>query len=1170
MVNLNWSKAFCEFRRLFKKGLIILSLLVLSSCTMRTPKHTPVAQELGKLANGSVIEGQFTDSQYKAARKVIEQAPGEVEVYANTGIIHSVITGSTEIAGQTPEERISNYFDENADLYQIGQFSQTFEPVKQFDQVSGVQVRQYKQAVDGILVYQADIRVLLDSKGKIALVNSNYMPDSEIPSTLKPKMNSTEASRAMQALGFVLSEDENPSLVIYSPAMVGEVERSFLAWVAKAGWDGGFGDVLIKDYDGSLVLQSTNVLTESNQIMEGKSVILLPDKSSTYIRANFESLPYSLTQTKYEDSQFSYEIRDYQGMIMADEITLAEYNSKPLLASSTDENDSSKVSYLTDHLDQILSFYKERFAYSKFSVKAGSEIKVLVNIDYGTPFMTGLGDYPLLGFTLKHTGNDIDTVAHEFQHIVTTDFVMLEHDVKTPYASALDEAISDFFGAVADKSNRRWQQEINGQLLRDLQTPKNSGNPDHMNYFVQPSKLLAKWEGTDDNYGNGHTNSTIFSHALYLLSEGGQKGNINVLGIGIENVAQIVFRSLALMNNNATFQHARNAMVLTCENMVHEGNTPESYCYQLKNALAAVGIGAPGSIYPVDSPPYEGLQFGWQLSPNLNFGKTPDVYAEIADLGFSFVREVFPWNLVQQQKNDPIDLNFGSMEHEIWTQSVKDNNLQVMATLVGPPPTSDQSDEDFLTEWRHYLEMIVPELTETVDYWQIGNQMNTNSIWKSFRASAQGADPALYGKMLRIAYEVTKVNERSDLVIIGGLNNLSGQEFGGLDSLSFLKGTIQTCQPHCFDMVGLYLEWGEYLPEEERPLKWNGNQIYVNMADYLNIFVQDVASIVGTSKPIWITGMGLDGDLPSLISEKQKIDLDTAQTELLVKTIVSLSSNKAVQTVFYNDLSDALSQGAGSDIGTMVHLLSGSVPQGRYPVYSQTGEAIEEASQYRFTRESELDAAFVWSNDPTIWNISARIETIEDIQAEAQKFVDFSDPENRADVSYGGEFTFEKEIMVFLAELEDDDKLIVGEANPMQYGQLRFDHPMSPGLYLTYDTAKWRIEMDYYLASKEYPDCRVADYGPLDSSPGEGDKYRYEEFTEFVGGIEYLFEKWISNETGISDAMKIYFDKNGNYWKYAFRLGFSPEIYDECLAVFWEVMELSRANNFSEVPGLAP
>lgn len=1131
MVNLNWSKAFCEFRRLFKKVLIILSLLVLTSCNVSTPKRTPVAQELVQLANGSVIEGQFTDPQYKAARKVIEQAPGEVEVYAKTGVIHSVITGSMEVAGKTPEERISNYFDENSDLFQIDQFSQTFEPVKQFDQVSGVQVRQYQQAVDGIPVYQADIRVLLDSKGKIALVNSNYMPDSEIPSTLKPKMNSTEASRAMQALGFVLSEDENPSLVIYSPAMVGEVERSFLAWVAKAGWDGGFGDVLIKDSDGSLILQSTDILT------------------------------------------FSYEISDCGGEVYSSDHlpTSDEIATKPKLASSgstiLESMNQERIRHLTKHFSYVFDLYERHFGYYDY-LTADPEIKVLININYKvdvlryshSPFYWRIDDSSvpiLIAFPDPDFEDSVEIIAHEFQHSVTEDFVKLSINDES---EALNESFSDFFGALADESEFRWQVNLGKTIYRDVANPRNSmaisQGPDHVSGLIKG--------------GDEHQNGLIYAHALYLLSEGGQKGSINVLGIGIENVAQIVFRSLALMNNNATFQQARNAMVLTCENMVHEGNTPESYCHQLKNALAAVGIGAPGSIYPVDTPPYEGLRFGWQLSPNLNFGKSPDVYAEIANLGFSFVREVFPWNLVQQQKNDPIDLNFGSMEHEIWTQSVKDNKLQVMATLVGPPPTSDQSDEDFLTEWRHYLEMIVPELTETVDYWQIGNQMNTNSIWKSFRASAQGADPALYGKMLRIAYEIIKVNESSDLVIIGGLNNLSGQEVGGLDPLSFLKGTLQTCQPHCFDMVGLYLEWGEYLPEEKRPLNWNGNQIYVNMADYLNIFVQDVTSIVGTSKPIWITGMGLDADLPSLISEKHKIDLDAAQTDLLVKTIVSLSSNKAVQTVFYNDLSDALGQGADSDLGTMVHLLSGSVPQGRYPVYSQTGEAIEEASQYRFSRESELDAAFVWSNDPTIWNTSARIETIEELLAEAHKFADYPDPENRADISYGVEFTLKKEIMLLLAEMNSQDKLIVGSPNNIDHEQIKIWNWGNPEFYLTYDPAYWETTEYDFLVSKFLPDCHIAANGFRDGGPEGPPPYTYDSDTKILGGSKYFIEIEIPNATGIPDMFHVYWGEQSGIYQYAVALFPGPEYLEECVAAFWEVMELSRANDFSEVPGLAP
>ena len=716
---MNYSRIFSVFKRALKKSLMILSLLVLTSCNLLTPKPTPIPQELGQLENGSIIEGQFANSQYLAARRVIEQAPGEVEVYANKGVIQSVITGSTEVSGQTPEARIRSYFDENVDLYQIGRFGQTFIPINQFDQANGVQVRQYQQVIGGVPVYQADIRVLLDADGKIALVNSNYMPDFYVPKSLKPNMNPTDAVKSMQSQGFVLPEGEVPNLVIYSPVMVGEVERSFLAWVAKAGWDGGFGDVLIKDSDGSLVLQSTDILT------------------------------------------FSYEISDCGGEVYSSDHlpTSDEIATKPKLASSgsaiLETMNQERIGHLTKHFSFVFELYEKHFGYHDY-LTSDPEVQVLIDLSYKvkdgyleSPFYWRIDDKSvpiLIAFPDPDFEDSIDVIAHEFQHSVTEDFVELRN---TDESRALHESFSDFFAALADTSEFRWQVNLGKTIYRDVANPLNSKaifqGPDHVSGFI--------------NGSDPHQNGLIFAHALYLLSEGGQKRNIKVLGIGIENVAQIVFRSLALLNNNATFQQARNAMVLTCENMVHEGNIPEYYCHRLKNALAAVGIGVPGFDHPIDIPP---------------------------------------------------------------------------------------------------------------------------------------------------------------------------------------------------------------------------------------------------------------------------------------------------------------------------------------------------------------------------------------------------------------------------SEVEDNDEPVFDEAQPIEYWQFRFDHPMSPGLYLTYDTAKWEIKMDYYLALKEYPDCRVADYGALDSSSGEGDRYRYEEFSEFVGGIEYLLEKRIINETGISDAMMIYFDKNGNYWKYAFRLGFSPEIYDECLAAFWEVMELSRANNFSEVPGLAP
>ena len=45
---------------------------------------------------------------------------------------------------------------------------------------------------------------------------------------------------------------------------------------------------------------------------------------------------------------------------------------------------------------------------------------------------------------------------------------------------------------------------------------------------------------------------------------------------------------------------------------------------------------------------------------------------------------------------------------------------------------------------------------------------------------------------------------------------------------------------------------------------------------------------------------------------------------------------------------------------------------------------------------------------------------------------------------------------------------------------------------------------------------------------------------------------------------------NKRHIQYAVALFPGPEYLEECVAAFWEVMELSRANDFSEVPGLAP
>lgn len=1148
MIDTKEAKTGKGFYCYLKKVLIIFSLLIITSCSFLFPKpptQQPTTSPIEVPDTDLIIEGQLSDLQSKAAKKLALNAPNQTEIYAQQGVVNSVITGSSIAPGQTPEEQIQTYFTENDDLYQISQFSQNFQKVRQFDQPNGTQIQQFQQIINEIPVYRSDIRVMLDPQGTIALVNSNYMPDSLFPPTFTPKLNSTSAKAAFETLNFSLPEDAQPTLVFYSPVMVGKTGPSFLAWITEAGWDGNYGDVLIKDSDKTLVSTNTAILT------------------------------------------FSYEVRDYQKDVfdVLDPTTYPTQNrisTKPLLAASYpgDYPDINKVDHLIDYFTTVNNYYETNFNYSKFYTM-DSDLKILVNLRIegldspftlrkDSPFSYKNDQHsipPLIAFTDKKSEQGIDVFAHEFQHHVTNDFVTLEHNYENAQSSALSEAFSDFFAAVADPSEQRWQILLRGKPIRDMQDPTNGVPyitfPDHLNKFVHPKPNTSG----EDEYGNGHLNSTIISHALYLLSEGGEKSGIKVYGIGIDTTAQIVFHSLPLLNNNAKFREARNAMLITCRNFIASGKLSKNHCNQVQNAFAAVGIGESASESSIPTTSLNGLQFGWAQSPNLaptnvEYGNNFRVYEDLAHIGFSFVRENLPWILIQQKEDAPIDLNFGVFPKDVWARSIENNSLNVMATVLGGPPLwrSDISDEDFLRVWRNYLYQLVPELTETVDYWEIGTQPNKPRTWRDFRPIADSVEPELYAEMLKIAYEVIKVSEKNDVVILGGLNILAGSNYLGIDPLAFIKRISSTCQSKCFDAVGLYVEWGDYLADQSRDLSWDGKRIKMDMPSYIDLAVRDIKRVSGDSTPIWITDIGWDHELSSRLAEEKQIEMFEAESEIVVKTIVSLASNKSVEVVFYQDFHDYnKTRVFGPDIYSLVYLLSRSEPRGRFPVYSTNNTVLEQVSQFRFSKTNSQDAAFVWTNDSTIWGSLAIVETLEDYNSNMQKFTDFPDAGEVVDISHDSEFQIQKSITLLLAEMNSQDKLIVNGSNNIEYEQIKIWNWGNPEFYLTYDPADWEATDYASLMSKSYPYCVVASNGFRDGGPEGPPPYTYTSDTKILDGIEYFIDIEIPNSTGIPDMFHVYWEEHQN----AVALFPDPEGFDECLAAFWEVMQLSAANNFA-------
>lgn len=158
-----------------------------------------------------------------------------------------------------------------------------------------------------------------------------------------------------------------------------------------------------------------------------------------------------------------------------------------------------------------------------------------------------------------------EIVGHELSHGVTQATSMLDN-VGEP--GALNEAWSDVMGAffthyLQPDPVRNWIHDINhlktGEILagsvRDLRDPQSMGDPDH----------YAKRSTADDGEGGAHKNSTIMSHAAYLMTMGGRNKTSQIevkFGIGADKAEKVWYRANThywLMKTD--FAHAAEGVV---------------------------------------------------------------------------------------------------------------------------------------------------------------------------------------------------------------------------------------------------------------------------------------------------------------------------------------------------------------------------------------------------------------------------------------------------------------------------------------------------------------------------------------------------------------------------------------------------------------------------------
>jgi bacillolysin len=155
----------------------------------------------------------------------------------------------------------------------------------------------------------------------------------------------------------------------------------------------------------------------------------------------------------------------------------------------------------------------------------------------GNQLVFGDGD----GSDFSPLSGALDVVAHEFTHGVTAHTAKLGMEGQN---GALNEALSDIFGCFVE-GNWKMGEAIyhpsgHAQALRDVANPHASNNPASMSEYAQTS---------DDN-GGVHLNSTIVSHAAYLMTK----------KLPLATVEKIWYRALTrYLHSSADFADAADA-----------------------------------------------------------------------------------------------------------------------------------------------------------------------------------------------------------------------------------------------------------------------------------------------------------------------------------------------------------------------------------------------------------------------------------------------------------------------------------------------------------------------------------------------------------------------------------------------------------------------------------
>lgn len=453
----------------------------------------------------------------------------------------------------------------------------------------------FSQQYQNLPVWPAEVMVHLNPKGHVDVIEGSSIPT---PRKLVTNPVITPQTARTQARTIVPNSAtatvSTPELIIYAPVDT----ATHLAWKLEVTVSDTARWLVVIDAINGTTLAAYNQVMDANVVGSGTDVfgttrpLNVFERTGTFFMIDTSKLSYDPTSAppSLDNTRGAIFILDARNQTNFDPLFYVTSTS----ATSGWLPDAVSASF---SISQTYDYYRERHNRNSLDDQGGN---ILGIVRYGSNLANAAwnGQLILLGDALPFAGT-LDVVAHELTHGVTQYSANL---IYLNQSGALNEAFSDIFGESTEARTVGGPDWILGSRLdtpvRNLANPNAPTGETCPNRIGHPANMSEFLVTTQDN-GGVHCNSTIASHAYYLLAQGMSDA------IGIRDAERIFYRALTThLVSNSQFIDARLACIQSATELFG-ASSPQTAATAA--AFTQVGINdAPQSPEPPTLPTVNG------------------------------------------------------------------------------------------------------------------------------------------------------------------------------------------------------------------------------------------------------------------------------------------------------------------------------------------------------------------------------------------------------------------------------------------------------------------------------------------------------------------------------------------------------------------------------------